>query len=101
VGLSGSHVDSTAHEISPCGSPGSPVFFRDMTRTSPLPPFGALLHATPRDAPMPRHRLDVIRCASFRTLLLPAGVLTPAVTSSPSLYNLASLRVATHRSSTF
>jgi hypothetical protein len=51
------------------------VFFRDITRTLP---FGALLHAMPCNAPMPRHRLDDIRCASFRTLLLPAGVEIPA-----------------------
>jgi hypothetical protein len=30
---------------------------------------------------MTRHRLDVIRCASFRTLLLPASVATPACTA--------------------
>jgi hypothetical protein len=86
AGFTGSHADSTAQAISPCGSPGSPTFLRDVTRTpwpAPPPPrFDATpLHARSRDPPMTRHRLDAIRCASFRTLRLPASVATPARTS--------------------
>jgi hypothetical protein len=68
LGLTGSHVDSTAHAISPrCSSGTSPGHCRSAPCSTPCP-------ATP----MPRRRLDVIRCASFRTLLLPAGVETAA-----------------------
>lgn len=89
VGFTGSHVDAAAHAISPCGSPGSsPAFSRDVSQMSsspppPLPPFGALRHAMSRDPPVVRQRLDVIRCASFRTLLLPASVETPVYGRDP------------------
>ena len=85
AGFTGSHADSTAQATSPRGSPGSsPAFLRDVTRTPPL--FDACpLHAGPRDPPMTRHRLDAIRCASFRTLRLPASVATPARTSERAI----------------
>lgn len=78
-GETGNHTDETAHKITPVGSLGSFKFFLEETLMSSPVLLVTLFHVWKLDAPIARQKLQVILCASFRMLFLPAKVATPTL----------------------
>lgn len=80
----GSQTEETAHRIKPPGSPGSLKFFLDVILISSPLFVGILVQVWKLDAPTALQKEQVIRCASFKVLFLPASVDTPTETETRS-----------------